>query len=309
MKTILVTGVCGFIFSNFIRQVTKQYPNINWIGVDKLVKDENINHMFSADNYTFHLADIADKHTMNRIFQLHKPDAVINGAAESFVDSSITDIFPFLQTNIIGTQVIINCCLEYNSTLLHISTDEVYGQKLSQDEPGWIETDPLLARNPYATSKASAELIVRAAHETHGLQFKMTRSCNVYGPRQKAANLIPHIIHSINENNQINIHGNGMNFRQYIHVNDKISAIMTILEHGQMNQVYNIGDNNYFRNIEIVNYIGNMLNIKPNVKYITDRKAHDFGYSVNCSKLRYLGWQPKVKINVGLWDTIVSYGK
>jgi dTDP-glucose 4,6-dehydratase len=307
-KTILVTGVCGFIFSNFIRKVTIEYPDTNWIGVDKLVKDYNINNMFQCKNYQFYLADIADRHTMSRIFQLTKPDIVINGAAESFVDSSITDIFPFLHTNIIGTQVVINCCLEYNSQLLHISTDEVYGQKLSLNTEGWIESDPLLSRNPYACSKAAAELVVRAAHETHGLTYQMTRSCNVYGPRQKKENLIPHIIHSLMNDKPIHLHGDGQNFRQYIYVDDKTNAIMKIIKDGDINAVYNIGDNYHIRNIEMIYRIANRMRVRnPKIEYITDRKAHDFGYKVSASKLHLLNWSPQVSLTDGMKQTINWY--
>lgn len=308
-KTILVTGVCGFIFSNFIRYVSIYFPQYTFVGVDKLVKDYNIDNMYEGTNYKFYLADIADKHVMERIFQMEKPDIVIHGAAESFVDNSITNIDPFLHTNIIGTQCMIDCALKYKvSQFIHISTDEVYGQQFSKLDPAWKESKSLGPRNPYAASKAAAELIVKTAHHTHGLQYKMTRSCNVYGPRQKFDNLIPHIITNLKTNNPINIHGNGLNFRQYIYVEDKITAIMKILEFGSINETYNIGAYNYFTNLEMVQEIADVMCIKnPQINFITDRKAHDYGYSVSNAKLQYLGWSPKHNFKEALIKTVSFY--
>lgn len=308
-KTILVTGVCGFIFSNFIRYVTAFHPEYRWIGVDKLVKDFNIDNMFEAPNYKFYLADISDKHAMERIFHIEKPDVVIGGAAESFVDNSITDIMPFLQSNVIGTQVLINACLKFGvEKYIHISTDEVYGQQLKQSDTPWTEKAPLAPRNPYAASKASAELIVKSAHETHGLQFQMTRSCNVFGPRQKFDNLIPMVINKMMNNQPVTIHGNGSNFRQYIFVQDKINAIMKIMQDGNINETYNIGDYNYFTNLDMVQNIADVLGKKDyDIQFIPDRKAHDFGYSVSNAKLQYLGWQPKSEFYAALGKTIQFY--
>jgi dTDP-glucose 4,6-dehydratase len=307
-KTILITGVCGFIFSNFIRNVAS-LDQFRFVGVDKLVKTFNIDNMFEHPNYKFYMADIADQHAMERIFQIEKPDIVIGGAAESFVDNSITDIMPFLHTNVIGTQVLINACLKFGvEKYIHISTDEVYGQQLNKDDIAWTEKAALNPRNPYAASKAAAELIVKTAHETHGLQYQMTRSCNVYGPRQKFDNLIPMIINNMKNNLPIKIHGNGTNFRQYIYVNDKIEAIMKILENGEINQTYNIGDYNYFSNLEMVSKVANVLGKKDfKIEFIADRKAHDFGYSVANAKLQYIGWSPKTKFDEGINKTINFY--
>lgn len=310
MKTILVTGVCGFIFSNFIKYVVNQSYGFRWIGVDKLVRKHNIDNMFNYPGYKFYLADISDAHAMDRIFEIEKPDIVIGGAAESFVDNSITDIMPFLQSNVIGTQVLINSCLKYNvSKYMHISTDEVFGQKLSINDFPWTENSPLAARNPYAASKAAAELIVTSAHETHGLQYQITRSCNVFGPSQKHDNLIPHIINSLLNNQFVNIHGSGENFRQYIYVLDKITAIMAILEKGNINSIYNIGDYNYRSNLDMVKEISNLMKIEPMINHIADRKAHDFGYSVSNAKLQSIGWRPKYDFNYALQQTINYYVK
>jgi dTDP-glucose 4,6-dehydratase len=306
MIKVLVTGTAGFIFSNFIRQVIPSNPNYQFVGVDKLVKEYNINNLYTSNPaYNFYLADIADSHTIDRIFQLEKPNIVIGGAAESFVDNSITDVMPFLHSNIIGTQTIINACLKHKvDKYVHISSDEIYGQQLNQSDRPWIESDPLQPRNPYATSKAAAELIVNSAHITHGLQYQITRSCNVFGARQKRENLIPHIIHALHQGTPIRIHGNGLNFRQYIYVHDEVNAIMAIIKRGKINQVYNIGDNNYFSNLEMVNNIANIMNKHPDITFIEDRKAHDFGYSVNTNKIRELGWKPKSNFKDNLNKTV-----
>lgn len=307
-KTVLITGTLGFIFSNFVRKVVPNYPEYRFVGVDKAVFPYNLENSYKHHNYTFYLADISDKHTMNRIFDIEKPDFVIGGAAESFVDAAITNIDPFLHTNIIGTQSVIDCCLSHNvERYIHISTDEVYGQKMQIDGEGWKERDNLLSRNPYACSKSAAELIVLAAHHTHGLQYNITRSCNVYGPRQKRENLIPMIINNLMDKRAITIHGNGLNFRQYIYVDDKIDAIMKILQCGKVNEVYNIGDNNIHRNIELVHYIAKIMKIPENVEYIKDRKAHDFGYKVDFTKLKDLGWTAKMDFNSGMLNTILHY--
>jgi dTDP-glucose 4,6-dehydratase len=266
-KTILLTGVLGFIGSNFVRQVVAKYPEYKFVGVDNSVREYSLSHMFSHPNYTFYLADIADKHIMNNIFLIEKPNFVINLAAESFVDHSIDNINPFIHSNILGVQVVVDMCLKHNvERLIHISTDEVLGQKLSINEEPWTEDAPLLARNPYACTKASSELIIRAAHYTHGLQFNMTRSCNVFGPRQKKENLIPMIFNSLINNKPITIHGTGKNFRQYVYVDDKINAVMQILKNGKVNEIYNIGDNNYLTNLEMVNVISKVVNKDPIIK-------------------------------------------
>jgi dTDP-glucose 4,6-dehydratase len=309
MNKILLTGTLGFIGSNFVRKVVNKYSEYSFVGVDKAMFSYNLlNNVPDSINYKFYLADIADKHVMNRIFEIERPNTVINFAAESHVDNSITNIDPFLHTNIIGTQSVIDCCLRYDvKKLLHISTDEVYGQTFDMKCEGWKERDNLNARNPYSCSKAAAELIVLAAHHTHGLQYNITRSCNVYGPRQKRENLIPHIIYNLQENRAIRIHGNGLNFRQYIYVEDKINAIMSVLQNGKPNEVYNIGDNNLYRNIEMVHYIAKIMKVKENVEYVKDRKAHDYGYRVDTKKLLNIGWIPRVLFEDGIKETVLYY--
>lgn len=307
-KVIAVTGVCGFIFSNFIRQVVDKYPEYYFIGIDKIAKEYNIDNIFEHPNYKFYLADISDTNIINNIFVIEKPDIVINGCASSFVDFAISDIAPFINDNIVGLQTLINNSLKYKvEKFIHISTDEIMGQKLSKDDPPWTEEAPLLARNPYSCTKASGELIVMASHYTHGLQFNLTRACNVFGPRQKKENLIPHIIYSLIHNLPIHIHGDGKNFRQYCFVDDKVNAIMKIIKCGKVNEIYNIGDDNIFTNLEIVNYIAKIMNKNPIITFIENRKSHDFGYKISSEKLKSINWQPKYNFNDAMKITIDWY--
>lgn len=308
MNKILITGVLGFIGSNFVRHILLNYPEYKIIGIDKAMKEYNLENSFEHKNYNFYLADIADEHILNNIFLLEKPNIIINFAAQSFVDDSIKNINPFLHSNIIGLQVLIDMALKYKiNKFIHISTDEVLGQKLDINDMPWTENDPILPRNPYACTKASSELIVNSAFHTHGLQYIITRSCNVFGPRQKSENLIPHILYSLINKTPIHLHGNGLNFRQYIYVEDKINAIINILKYGKINEIYNIGDENYFSNLELVNVISKKMDIKPNITFIEDRKAHDFGYKVSNQKLKNLGWSPKFNFNKALENTIKWY--
>lgn len=310
MKKILITGTLGFIGSNFVRYMLKHYPEYKVIGIDKAMKEYNLENSFKHENYHFYFADIADEHILNNIFLTEKPDIIINFAAQSFVDDSIKNITPFIHSNILGLQVLVDMALKYNiEKFIHISTDEVLGQKLSLNDIPWTENDPMLPRNPYACTKASSELIINSAFHTHGLKYIITRSCNVFGPRQKKENLIPHILHSLINKSPIHLHGTGLNFRQYIYVEDKINAIINILQHGKIYEIYNIGDENYYSNLDLVNVIANKMNIEPNITFISDRKAHDFGYKVSNEKLKKLGWSPQFKFDDALENTIQWYKK
>jgi dTDP-glucose 4,6-dehydratase len=303
---VLVTGTLGFIFSNFIRQVVDR-PGYRWIGVDKAVRPHALKNTFEHPHYKFYLADIADAHAMDTLFGMEKPEVVVGGAAESFVDDSITDVMPFLHSNVVGTQTLVNACLRHGARYIHVSTDEVYGQQASKDAIGWVENVPMAPRNPYAASKACAEHIVTAAHETHGLQYQMTRSCNVYGPRQKKENLVPHTITSLRRHEPVRVHGTGLNFRQYLYVDDAVDALLHVLERGAAGAVYNVGSDHLLTNLEMVSRVAEMLGTEAHVEYIADRKGHDFGYKVSSNRLRELGWAPKVAFQDGLARTLEFY--
>ena len=291
MKKVLVTGVCGFIFSNFIRKISaNDLNNYCFIGVDKVIEDHNLKNIDS--HYPLYIGDIADEHFMDRVFRIEKPDIVIHGAAESFVDNSIRKALPFIHSNVLGTQIIVDMCLKYNvEKLIYISTDEVYGQLASILDSSWNELSTINPRNPYSASKAAGELIVKAAHETHGLNYIITRCCNNFGPRQPPRNLVPKIITSILNKESIPIHGTGSNIREWIYVDDHCDAIMWLVNHGKLNEIYNIGTGYEYSNLDMVNMICNIIGYGQElILHVADRPGHDMRYSVDCSKIKNLGW-------------------
>ncbi len=314
MKKVLVTGSCGFIFGNFIRkaiydQNQKKEKKYTFASVDR-VTDNAVNSMYWNKNHTFHIADIRDQHVMNRIFEVEQPDIVIHGAAETFVDTSLKDPNSFATSNVLGTQVIINCCLKNNvERLIYISTDEVYGQLTSESEAAWTEESPLAPRNPYAATKAAGELLVKAAHSTHGLIYNITRCSNNYGPRQLPEKLIPKAIKCVLEGQKIPIYGQGLQIRDWTFVADNCTAIMAILDNGEPNQIYNISAKQEFTNIETINLVCNAIGKGHElISFIEDpRGGHDFRYSVDTTKIQQLGWKPSYKFRDGIRDTVQWY--
>lgn len=314
MKKVLVTGSCGFIFGNFIRkaiydQNQKKEKKYVFASVDR-VTDNAVNSMYWNKNHTFHIADIRDQHVMNRIFEAERPDIVIHGAAETFVDTSLKDPNSFVSSNVLGTQVIINCCLKNKvERLIHISTDEVYGQLTSESDAAWTEEAPLNPRNPYSASKAAAELMVIAAHQTHGLIYNITRSSNCYGPRQLPEKLIPKAIKCVLDGQPIPIYGQGQQIRDWTFVADNCTAIMAILDKGEPNEVYNISAKQEFANLETINLVCNALGKGHElITFIEDpRGGHDFRYSIDTTKIQQLGWKPTYKFRDGVRDTVQWY--
>lgn len=304
---ILVTGSCGFIFSNFLRKVVYEKKPYQLISIDR-VNFNNINSMYWNKNHTFYIADIRDQHIIDNIFKIEKPDIVIHGAAETFVDSSLIDPNSFVTTNVLGTQVIVNACVKYDvKKLIYISTDEVYGQLTSEDEKSWTEDVYLNPRNPYAATKASGELIVKAAHESFGLTYNITRCSNNYGPRQNTEKLIPKTIKCILTGNKIPIYGQGSQIRDWTYVYDNCQALFSILENGKDNEIYNISSNQEFTNIEVIQNICNVIGKGHDlISFIDDprKNGHDFRYSVDSSKVRELGWKPTFKFKEGITETI-----
>lgn len=295
MKTILVTGSCGFIFSNFMRRFenSKKY---RFISVDAVLSSYNrYNVKLNQASHKFYLGDVADEIFMDNVFSIEKPDIVIHGAAESFVDDSIKSARPFIRSNVVGVQVMVDMSMKYGvDRFVYISTDEVYGQLTSSNDVAWTEESPLNPRNPYSASKAAGELIVRAANQTHGLKYNITRCCNNYGPSQPPRNLVPKIITSLLDNRPIPIHGNGKQFREWIYVLDHCDAVMKIIELGQENETYNIGSGFELTNLQMVNEIATIMGKDPKIQFIKDRPGHDFRYSVDCKKLSKLGWEPSI---------------
>jgi dTDP-glucose 4,6-dehydratase len=314
MKKILITGTAGFIFGNFVRkaiydQNQKREKKYTFASIDR-VTDNAVNSMYWNRNHTFHIADIRDQHVLNRIFEVERPDIVIHGAAETFVDTSLKDPNSFVTSNVLGTQNIVNCCLKNNvGRLIYISTDEVYGQLTSESDAAWTEEAPLNPRNPYSATKAAGELLVQAANKTHGLIYNITRCSNNYGPRQLPEKLVPKAIKCVLEGQKIPIYGQGQQIRDWTFVADNCTAIMTILDKGEPNEAYNISAKQEFTNLETINLVCNAIGRGHElISFIEDpRGGHDFRYSVDTTKIQKLGWKPTYKFRDGIRDTVQWY--
>lgn len=308
---LLVTGGAGFIGSNFVRYMVNKYPNYQIVNLDLLTYAgnlENLKDIENAPNYKFVRGDIADREFINGLFQEEKFDYVLNFAAESHVDRSITDPGIFVQTNIQGTLALLDAAKTIGVTkYLQVSTDEVYG---TLGETGYFtEETPLAANSPYSASKAGADLLVRAYHETFGLHVNITRCSNNYGPFHFPEKLIPLMIINALNDKELPIYGDGLNIRDWLHVEDHCQAIDLVLHKGRNGEVYNVGGNNERTNIEIVKTILKHLN-KPEslMKFVTDRPGHDRRYAIDATKLRTeLGWSPKYNFDTGIEQTINWY--
>ncbi|EJV57863.1 dTDP-glucose 4,6-dehydratase [Bacillus wiedmannii] len=308
---VLVTGGAGFIGSNFVRYMVKKYPEYNIVNLDALTYAgnlENLKDIEEVSNYRFIKGDIADRQFINQLFKEEKFDYVLNFAAESHVDRSITNPDIFIQTNIQGTQVLLDAAKNAEvKKYLQVSTDEVYG---TLGETGYFTEDtPLASNSPYSSSKAGADLLVRAYHETFGLPVNITRCSNNYGPFHFPEKLIPLMIINALNDKQLPVYGDGLNVRDWLHVEDHCQAIDLVLHKGKNGEVYNVGGNNERTNIEIVKTILKALD-KPEslIKYVTDRPGHDRRYAIDAKKLREeLGWSPKYNFDTGIEQTIKWY--
>lgn len=314
--TILVTGGAGFIGSNFVIYMLKKYPNYKLINLDSLTYAGNLDNLSEIENnknYVFIKGDICDRGLVEDIFDQYAPNYVINFAAESHVDRSIKDPQVFLQTNIAGTQVLLDACKKRWITaeghisgrkFLQVSTDEVYG---TLGETGYFtEQTPLAPNSPYSASKASADMFVRAYHETFGLHVNITRCSNNYGPYQFPEKLIPLMICNALDNKELPVYGDGMNVRDWLYVGDHCRAIDVVLHNGKNGEVYNVGGHNEKTNIDIVKIILKELN-KPEslIKYVTDRPGHDRRYAIDPQKIKEeLGWEPSIMFEEGIKLTI-----
>ena len=318
--TVLVTGGAGFIGSNFLLYMINKYPEYKFINLDALTYAGNLDNLKGIaenPNYTFIKGDICDAKLIDRIFVEYAPNYVVNFAAESHVDRSITDPQIFLKTNIMGTQVLLDACKKYwhnrNSELfasnkfLQVSTDEVYGSL--GDEGYFTENTSLAPNSPYSASKASADMFVRAYHETFGLNANITRCSNNYGPYQFPEKLIPLMISNALEDKELPVYGDGMNIRDWLYVEDHCSGIDMVLHNGKSGEVYNIGGHNEKANIEIVKLILKELG-KPEslIRYVKDRPGHDRRYAIDAAKIKdELGWEPAVMFDKGIIRTIKWY--
>ncbi|GAU77774.1 dTDP-glucose 4,6-dehydratase [Fusibacter sp. 3D3] len=325
MNSILVTGGAGFIGSNFIKQFLKNHKDVHVVNVDLLTYAGNLMNLDDvkeSDNYTFFKADIRDRKAIESIFEKYNIMNIVNFAAESHVDRSIEHPEIFLETNIIGTQNLLDIAKKHwkknpsdkyckiykkNVKFLQISTDEVYGTLGKEGK--FTEDMPLMPNSPYSASKASADLIVRAYFETYGLPVNITRCSNNYGPFQFPEKLIPLIINNCYNEKELPVYGDGLQIRDWLHVSDHCSAIETVLFNGSMGEVYNIGGNNEKSNIHIVELIIEHLSKSRNlIKYVKDRPGHDRRYAIDNTKItRELGWNPKYTFEAGIEETINWY--
>lgn len=308
---ILVTGGCGFIGANFILFMLESYPQVTVINLDLLTYAGNLENLQDAQpygpRYRFVRGDITNRWLV-RDLMAEQPDAVINFAAESHVDRSIMDCSAFVNTNVLGTQVLLEACREFHiPRFVQISTDEVYGSLGA--EGAFTESHPLVPNSPYAASKASADLLVRAYHKTYGLDVVITRCSNNYGPFQFPEKLIPLMITNALEDRPLPVYGDGLQVRDWIHVSDHCRAIDAVLRAGRPGEVYNIGASTERTNLEIVQYILTRLQ-KPLslIQFVADRPGHDRRYAIDATKLRTeLGWAPMVNFESGMDQTIFWY--
>jgi len=314
-KTLIVTGGAGFIGSNFVLMLAELRPDWRIVNLDALTYAgnlENLTDVQDKEGYVFVHGDITKTADVERAFdeaaKLGGDVSVVHFAAESHVDRSIVSGMPFVQTNIAGTQVLLDVSRARGvDRFVHVSTDEVYG---SLGDTGFFTEDtPLAPNSPYASSKTASDLMVRAAVHTHGFPALITRCSNNYGPYQFPEKLIPLMVANAQEDKPLPIYGNGMNVRDWLYVRDHCEAILRVLEKGELGEVYNIGGNNEYPNLDIVKLILQALG-KPEslITYVTDRPGHDQRYAIDASKIRdELGWEPRYTFEEALPLTIQWY--
>lgn len=312
--TIIVTGGAGFIGANFIFYMMKKYPDYRIICLDKLTYVGNLSTLapvMENPNFRFVKMDICDRDAVYGLFEEEHPDVVVNFAAESHVDRSILHPEIFLETNIIGTSVLMDACRKYGIERYHqVSTDEVYGD-LPLDRPDlfFTEKTPLHTSSPYSSSKAGADLLVGAYYRTYGLPATISRCSNNYGPYQFPEKLIPLMIMNALEDKPLPVYGDGKNVRDWLYVEDHCKAIDLIIHKGTVGEIYNIGGHNEMANIDIVKLILKELG-KPEslITYVKDRKGHDRRYAIDPAKIHQeLGWLPETKFVDGIRKTIRWY--
>ena len=311
---IVVTGGAGFIGANFVYYMLKKRPEDTIICLDKLTYAGNMETLAKAmknDRFKFVRADIADRKAVYKLFETEKPDIIVNFAAESHVDRSIENPEIFLQTNVIGTSVLLDACRKYGIKRYHqVSTDEVYGD-LPLDRPDlfFTETTNLHTSSPYSASKASADLLVMAYHRTYKVPVTISRCSNNYGPFHFPEKLIPLMIINALSDKKLPVYGDGLNVRDWLYVEDHCAAINLILEKGKVGEVYNIGGHNERANIDVVKTILKQLGKSEDlIEYVGDRKGHDRRYAIDPSKIHNeLGWLPETKFEDGIKATVQWY--
>jgi len=314
MTNIIVTGGAGFIGSNFIFHMLKSHPDYRVICLDALTYAGNLSTLepvMENEKFRFVKASITDRKAVFDLFEEEKPDIIVNFAAESHVDRSIENPSVFLETNIMGTQVLLDACRKFGIKRFHqVSTDEVYGD-LPLDRPDlfFTEETPIHTSSPYSASKAAADLLVQAYHRTFKVPVTISRCSNNYGPYHFPEKLIPLMIANALNDKPLPVYGKGENVRDWLYVEDHCKAIDLIIHKGKVGEVYNIGGHNEMRNIDIVKTIVHELGKSEElITYVTDRAGHDLRYAIDPTKIHNeLGWLPETKFEQGIKKTIQWY--
>ncbi len=305
---LLVTGGAGFIGSHFIRHILKTYPDYQVVNLNKLTYAgnlDNVSDIADHPNYRFAEGDIADSKLVDELAS--GADVIINFAAETHVDRSIEDATPFLRTNVIGTQVLIEAALKYkHSKYIQVSTDEVYGDI---ENGAFTEESPLKPSSPYSASKAAGDMLVLASHRTYGLPAVISRCSNNYGPSQYPEKIVPFFIKKLLSGEKVPLYGDGSNVRDWLHVTDHCKAVDLILHKGNAGEIYNVGAHNEHSNLEITKRMLTVLGLpEDRIEFVKDRPGHDIRYAIDSTKLqRDLGWRPEVDFEQGFRDTVLWY--
>lgn len=313
MRRVLVTGGSGFIGCNFLRLVIPEHPETEWVNLDALTyagRPENTEDFAEAPNYRFVHGKIEDGMLVEALFAENGGfDAVVDFAAESHVDRSIAGPRIFVETNVLGAQTLLEAARRHGvSRFVQVSTDEVYGS-LGPDDPPFTEESPLQPNSPYSASKASADLLCRAYYETYGLPVVVTRCSNNYGPYQYPEKLLPVLIRRALADEPLPIYGDGMNVRDWLHVEDHCRAVALALEGGAPGAIYNVGGNNELTNLEITKLVLDVLD-KPEelISFVTDRPGHDRRYAIDSTRLqKELGWTPEHGFEDGIRGAVEWY--
>jgi len=311
MKNVLVTGGAGFIGSNFVKYFLRAHSDVTVINLDKLTYAgnlENLTDVADNPNYRFVRGDICDREAVEKVFREFEIDTIVHFAAESHVDRSILGAAVFVQTNVLGTNVLLEVAKGLGvEKFLHVSTDEVYGSLGLTGK--FTETTPLHPNSPYAASKASSDLLALAYQHTFGLPVVVTRCSNNYGPYQFPEKLIPLMIVNAVSNKPLPVYGDGLNVRDWLFVEDHCAAIDAVLLKGKIGEAYNIGGNNEWKNIDIVRLILKLLG-KPEtlISFVKDRLGHDRRYAMDASRMKAeLGWEPSHTFEQGITSTVQWY--
>ena len=312
-KVMLITGGAGFIASHVVIHFVKNYPDVRVVNVDKLdycSSLKNLDEIKDAPNYKFYIADITNSHTMQKIFEMEKIDTVLHFAAQTHVDNSFGNSFQFTHNNIYGTHVLLEVAkTNHIQRFIHVSTDEVYGQVIGDAA---TETSLLNPTNPYSATKAGAEFIARAFHQSFGIPLIITRGNNVFGPHQFPEKLIPKFITLLDRGMNCPIHGTGEEKRSFIYVQDVVNAFDLILRKGVVGQIYNIGTTREISNLEVAHALCDVFNIPKEkhaerIYHVENRCFNDQRYSLDVSKLERLGWKAETSFEDGLKKTVEWY--